>query len=193
MLASENLIFSQDFCDKEAFHATLHPFIRNAVGSMEYGGTVLNRRMGKGNSHGNIRRTSDGFQLATAILFQNPVQNFALTPESYAEAPDDAIAFMKEVPTTWDETRYIDGYPGKYVVIARRHGDRWYVSGVNALDHPIDLKLNLPMLQKGQKVEIYTDTPVDSLKAKKLAVKNPGAVPVTIHPNHGFVIVSHAF
>lgn len=192
VLASENLIFSQDFCDKEAFNATLHPFIRNAVGSMEYGGTVLNKRMGKENRHGNIRRTSDGFQLATAILFQNPVQNFALTPESYAEAPDDAIVFMKEVPTTWDETRYIDGYPGKYVVIARRHGDGWYVSGVNAIDHPINLKLNLPMLQKGQSVEIYTDTPVDSLKAKKLTVKNPDSVPVTIHPNHGFVIVSRS-
>ena len=81
VLASENQIFSQHFCDYEAFNACLHPFIRNAVGCMEFGGTFLNKRYNRTNDGGNIRRTTDVFQLATAVLFQNPIQNFALAPK----------------------------------------------------------------------------------------------------------------
>jgi len=100
VFASENLIFQQIFCDMEAFHATLHPFIRNSVAIMEYGGTILNHRMSRDNNSGNTRLTGDAFQLATSILFQNPVQNFGLTPNNLTESPADAIAFMKDVHTT---------------------------------------------------------------------------------------------
>lgn len=189
VLASENLVFSQDFCDKEAFHATLHPFIRNTVGCMEYGGTVLNKRFSKNDNGGNIRRTTDGFQIATAVLFQNPVQNFAITPEAYAYAPADAISFMKAVPTTWDETRYIDGYPGKYAVIARRHGDTWYIAGVNAQDHAISLDLNLEdMMHRGTPVRIYSDLPGHGLTSTVHHIKNPSKVSVRIEPDAGIVI-----
>lgn len=188
VLASENLIFQQEFCDAEAFNATLHPFIRNTVGCMEYGGSVLNRRMSKNNNGGNIRRTSDGFQLATAILFQNPLQNFAITPEAYREAPADAIDFMKEVPTTWDETIFIDGYPGKYVILARRHGDIWYIAGVNALGETLELSLDLPMLSKGQVVHIFDEEKGNELKKREIKVKNPSKFNIRIKPLHGFVI-----
>ncbi|BDW74591.1 alpha-glucosidase [Bacteroides finegoldii DSM 17565] len=80
VLASENMVFNQHFCDKEAFNACLHPFIRNAVGSMEFGGCFLNKRLNRNNDGGTTRRTTDIFQLATTVLFQNPVQNFALAP-----------------------------------------------------------------------------------------------------------------
>ena len=112
VLASENLVFSQHFCDNEAFNATLHPFIRNAVGCMEFGGVFLNKRLNRSNDGGTIRRTTDIFQLATAVLFQNPIQNFALAPNNLTDAPQICLDFMKQVPTTWDETRFIDGYPG---------------------------------------------------------------------------------
>ena len=87
VLASENLIFNQHFNDNEAFNACLHPFIRNAVGSMEFGGTFLNKRYNRTNDGGTTRRTSDIFQLATAVLFQNPIQNFALAPNNLTDAP----------------------------------------------------------------------------------------------------------
>ena len=190
VLASENLIFSQDYCDAEAFNATLHPFIRNTVGCMEYGGTVLNRRMSKENKGGNTRRTTDAFQIATSVLYQNPVQNFALTPESYAEAPADAIDFMKTVPTTWDETVYIDGTPGKYAVIARRHADKWYIAGVSNLDKRVELTLNLPMLSKGQTVDLYSEPDGNPLKQTKMTVKNPDKIKVKLSPNNGFIIVT---
>lgn len=120
VLASENLIFQQHFCDEEAFNACLHPFIRNTIGCMEFGGTFLNKRLNRNNDGGSIRKTTDVFQLATTVLFQNPIQNFALAPNNLTDAPQVCLDFMKQVPTTWDETRFIDGYPGKYVVLARR-------------------------------------------------------------------------
>ena len=82
VLASENLIFNQHFDDMEAYNACLHPFIRNAVGSMEFGPVLLNKRHNRDNNGGTTRRTSDIFQLATAILYQNPVQMFAIAPNN---------------------------------------------------------------------------------------------------------------
>ncbi len=192
VLASENLVFGQNFCDEAAYNATLHPFIRNAAGCMEYGGTVLNHRLNRNNDGGTTRRTTDAFELATAILFQNPVQNFALAPNNLTDAPADAIAFMKAVPTTWDETVFIDGYPGKYVVLARRHADKWYIAGVSAQDQPLKLKLNLPMLQKGDEVTLYAEDGKSPLTAKTLKIKKPEATDITLTDNNGFIIVAPA-
>lgn len=154
--ASENLVFNQSDCDIEAFNAALHPFIRNSLGAMEFGGTFLQHRLNRNPEKGNTRRTGDIFQLATAILFQSAIQNFALTPASLTEAPQFEIDFMKAVPTTWDETVLIDGYPGRYVVLARRSGDRWYVAAINADSETKKIKLNLPMLA-GKTVDTYTE------------------------------------
>lgn len=139
--ASENLVFSQYECDQEAQAACLHPFIRNTVGCMEFGGCFLNERLEKSNTRGTIRRTTDVFQLATCVLFQNPIQNFAITPNNLDDAPAVCLDFLREVPTTWDETRYIDGIPGEFVVLARRNGDRWYVAAANATDTPVEFKV----------------------------------------------------
>ena len=130
--ASENLVFLQYECDQEAQAACLHPFIRNSVGSMEFGGCFMNERLSKDNKGGTIRRTTDVFQIATCVLFQNPIQNFALAPNNLEDAPEVCLDFLREVPTTWDETRFIDGYPGEHVALARRKGDTWYVAAINA-------------------------------------------------------------
>lgn len=189
VLASENLIFNQHFNDNEAFNACLHPFIRNAVGSMEFGGTFLNKRYNRTNDGGTIRRTSDVFQLATAVLFQNPIQNFALAPNNLTDAPEVALDFMKQIPTTWDETVFIDGYPGKYAVLARRHGNRWYIAGINAQKEPLKLSLNLPMLNNGDVVVTYTDGKQGEPQRKELSVKTATSVPVTIQPNDGVILM----
>lgn len=189
VLASENLIFNQHFNDNEAFNACLHPFIRNAVGSMEFGGTFLNKRYNRTNDGGTTRRTSDVFQLATAVLFQNPIQNFALAPNNLTDAPEVALDFMKQIPTTWDETVFIDGYPGKYAVLARRHGNRWYIAGINAQKEPLKLSLNLPMLNNGDVVVTYTDGKQGEPQRKELSVKTATSVPVTIQPNGGVILM----
>ncbi|MDH6341724.1 hypothetical protein M2480_000819 [Parabacteroides sp. PFB2-12] len=189
VLASEMLIFSQDVREKEAFYATLHPFIRNAVGCMEFGGVFMNRYLNKGNQRGQERLTTDAFQLATGVLFQNPVQMFALTPNNLTDAPQAALDFMKELPTTWDETLFIDGYPGKYTVIARRHGDVWYIAGVNALEEPLKLTINPSILQAGQTVKIYQDNKDRTLSEATVKVDKKGRITVTMQPKGGFIIV----
>ncbi|MDU1906592.1 MAG: glycoside hydrolase family 97 catalytic domain-containing protein [Dysgonomonas sp.] len=187
VLASEMLIFSEDVRKDEALYASLHPFIRNTVGCMEFGGVFLNKYLNKGNKEGQERLTTDAFQLATGILFQNPVQMFALTPNNLNDAPTSAIDFMKKIPTTWDETVYIDGYPGRYVVLARRSGDRWYVAGVNAGGSPVNLNLNLPMLA-GQSVSIYNDKKDKKLLLEINKIDKNGKISISIQPNSGFVL-----
>lgn len=191
VLASENLHFSQGSCDAEAFNACLHPFIRNAVGSMDFGGSALNRYYNAGNKpQGSRRVTSDVFALATAVLFQSPVQHFALAPNNLTDAPAWAIGFMKQVPTTWDEVRFIDGYPGRYVVLARRQGDKWYVAGINAQQETLKLKLKLPMLPAGTAVHIYQDDETLKGSVNRAELNKKQEVRVTIPCNGGILIIN---
>ena len=190
VLASENLHFSQDFCNKEAFNACIHPFIRNTVGSMDFGGSTLNKFYGADNQHGSRRMTSDVFALSTAVLFQSAVQHFALAPNNLDDAPQWAIEFMKEVPTTWDEVKFLDGYPGKYVVLARRHGDKWYVVGVNADSQPYTATLSLPFIDAGASLRVYSDDKQLQGNVKTVKHSRQQRIKVTIPQNGGLVIVN---
>ena len=189
VLASENLHFSQGSCDNEAFNATLHPFIRNTVGSMDFGGSALNKYYNADNApRGSRRVTSDVYALATAVLFQSPVQHFALAPNNLTDAPSWAIDFMKEVPTTWDEVRFIDGYPGKYVILARRHGDKWYIAGVNAQKETLKLKVNLPMFSNGEKVRLFSDDKALQGGVKQIEIGKKQELQLAIPCNGGVLI-----
>ena len=190
VLASENLHFSQGSCDNEAFNATLHPFIRNTVGSMDFGGSALNKYYNADNApRGSRRVTSDVYALATAVLFQSPVQHFALAPNNLTDAPSWAIDFMKEVPTTWDEVRFIDGYPGKYVILARRHGDKWYIAGVNAQKETLKLKVNLPMFSNGEKVRLFSDDKALQGGVKQIEIGKKQELQLSIPCNGGVLII----
>ena len=161
VLASENLHFGQGACDAEAQNACIHPFIRNTVGSMDFGGSTLNKHYNKDNQHGTTRKTSDVFALATAVLFQSSVQHFAMAPNNMEDAPAWAVDFMKQVPTNWDETRFIDGYPGKYCIMARRAGNKWYVAGITSDGTPLEKKIGKKLNQffpKGAKQLGHVDT-----------------------------------
>jgi hypothetical protein len=187
VLASEMLIFFQHVREQEAFFAALHPFIRNTVASMEFGCVLLNKFLNRGNEKEQERLTTDAFQLATGILFQNPVQMFALTPNNLIDVPAFELDFMRNIPTTWDETLFIDGYPGKYCVIARRHGENWYAAGVNAGKAEMELKLRLPMFA-GQNASMYNDSKNKESFIKQINVYNNGEISIVIQPNGGFVL-----
>ena len=187
VLASEMLYFSEDVRKQEAFFASLHPFIRNTVGSMEFGGTFLNKYLTKSNKDKNKRYTTDGFQLATAVLFQNPVQMFAVMPNNLTDAPKFEVDFMKEIPTLWDETLFIDGYPGKYAVIARRHQDQWYIAGINAEKTVRKLKISLPMVA-GKTVKLINDDAEGNSSEKTVKIDAKGNFNLEIQPNGGFVL-----
>ena len=114
---------------------------------------------------------------------------FALTPNNLTDSKDILIDYMKDVPTTWDETVYIDGFPGKYAVIARRNGQNWYISGVNALTDPIKLKLQLPMVA-GKSGSLYYDNDQSEAQFANKKVNSDGSIEVTMQPNGGFVFVN---
>ena len=191
ILASENLHFSQGSCDAEAFNACLHPFIRNTVGSMDFGGSALNKFYNANNTpnRGSKRLTSDVFALATAVMFHSAVQHFALAPNNLTDAPDWAIGFMKEVPTTWDEVKFIDGYPGKYVVLARRHGNTWYIAGVNAQKETVKLKAKLSMISAGKDLKVYSDDASLNGKVTTEKMNKNQEVELTIPTNGGVLII----
>lgn len=187
VLASENLIFTQHANDTEAFNACLHPFIRNAVAAMDFGPVLLNRRHSRGNNEGTARKTTESFQLATSVLFQSPVQNFGLTPNNLKDMPKYVIDFLKQVPTTWDETVFLDGYPGKYVVLARRKQDTWYIAGINAETKPKEIELQLSMLS-GQSVQLINDDGARNSIQSSIKLRKENKLKLILQPHGGVVL-----
>ncbi len=193
VLASENVYFSDWHANREAFDLTLHPFCRNAVAAMDWGGTIMNRYMSRDNRRRHPRRTTDVFEMAAAIVTQTSVQCIALQPNNLDELPAAGLDFLRSVPTAWDETRLIDGYPGRYVVMARRSGDRWYVAGLNATARPLTLTLDLPMMA-GKAVSVYSDKPAKTeieaeMTLKEAKVSGKGKLKITMQPNGGAVVM----
>ena len=193
VLASENVIFTEDFARSQSFNLTIHPFVRNAVASMDWGGTIMNRYMSRNNKSRHRRYTSDILEMASAITNQTSVQCIAMQPNNLTDIPDMEIEWLKTVPTACDETQFIDGYPGRYVVLARRYGERWVVAGINAMKEPKELKLSLPMFA-GKTVTVYDDQPLkkgeiwpQGRKATK-KVDKKGWLKVVIQPNGGLII-----
>ena len=91
---------------------------------------------------------------------------------------------MKEVPTRWDEVRFVDGHPGKYVILARRSANKWYIAGVNAMNQPLKQTLSLPMLEPKSQVVLYMN---GEKKMVKLSRKQ--TIDVEIPTNGGLVVV----
>lgn len=186
--ASENLHFGQSECDREAFDATILPFTRNTVGSMDFGGSTLNKFYNADNKNGSQRKTSDVFALATAILFQSPVQHFALAPNNLTDAPSWAIDFMKGVPTVWDDIKFIDGYPGKFVIIERKSGDKRFIVGINAQKESLNKVVKVDDFEIGSQIKLYTDDASLKGSVKTIKVNKKKEISVIIPCNGGFVI-----
>lgn len=192
VLASENVFFEEHHAQQEAFQLTLHPFCRNAVATMDWGGTIMNRYISKDNKSRHKRYTTDVFEMAVAIVAQSSIQCIALQPNNLTELPQFELDFLKDVPTTWDETLFIDGYPGKYVVMARRHGDKWYTVGLNATDKPMTFSIELPD-RDAKTVDVYSDKTAKKgemaeSQLKSVKVDKNHKVKVTMQPNGGFII-----
>ncbi len=187
VLASENLVFRQDACDKYPFWATIYPYTRNAVAAMDFAPVFLNSRLSRTQENGTIRRTTDAFELATAVLFVSPVQHFGLTPNNLNEQPDYVLEFLRKVPAVWDETVFIDGYPGKDCVMARRSGDTWYVVAVNGEYTDKKLKVALPMLE-GKEITLLYDDKDGKAGLKKVKTDKKGMVELKLSPAGGAVL-----
>ena len=190
VLASENVYFSEYHAQQEPFQLTLHPFCRNAVGTMDWGGVIMNKYLSKDNRKRHKRYTTDAFEIATAFTNQTAIQCVAIQPNNLSELPQEELDFLRQLPTTWDETRLIDGYPGRYVVLARRTGDHWYIAGLNATKEPLKLTLDLSAYNLNNVLGDFIDKKTKSVVTKTLPLKTDkkGKAKVEILPNGGMVL-----
>lgn len=194
VLASENVYFNEHHAKREGFELTMHPFCRNTVASMDWGGSIMNRFLSKDNKSRHKRYTSDTFEMASAIMNQTSIQCICMQKSNLTELEQFELDFLKAVPTTWDETMYIDGYPTKHAIMARRHGDNWYVAGLNGEDSPKTISINLPMFA-GKEVTYYTDaapkkgstSPLTPIK-KTIKVDKKGNAKITLQGLGGIII-----
>ena len=192
-LASENIFFSEYHAKKEGFELTMHPFSRNAVAAADWGGVLMNRYMSRDNKSRHQRYTSDIFEMASSIVIQTSVNCVAIYPNNLEELPQFELDFLREIPTTWDEVQYIDGYPTQFVVLARRTGNKWYVGGLNGTQEKKVLTLSLPMFA-GKTVRYYTDKPqkkgelLPTSELKNLKVGADGKAKVTIQAMGGIIL-----
>ena len=187
VLASENLFFGEGATISEGFDLTLHPFCRNATASMDWGGIIMNKWMAPDNKSRHTRKTTDIFELASGITMQTSVQCVAMQPNNLQELPQFEMDFLRQLPTTWEETRFIDGYPGKYVVMARKATNgRWYIAGLNAQKEPLALTLDLKAFGSLTKM-LIDDKKMQPIQTVVKTDKK-GKVKVVIQPNGGLVI-----
>ena len=195
-LASENIFFSEYHAKKEGFELTMHPFSRNAVAAADWGGVLMNRHMSRDNKSRHPRYTSDVFEMASSIVIQTSVNCVAMYPNNLEELPQFELDFLREIPTTWDETQFVDGYPTQFAVIARRTGNKWYVGGLNGTQEKKVLTLSLPMFA-GKTIRYYTDKPkkkdelLPTSELKTLKVGADGKAKVTIQPMGGIILADN--
>ena len=190
VLASENVYFSDYHAKQEPFQLTMHPFCRNAVGSMDWGGIIMNKYLSKDNKSRHQRQTTDVFEIATAFTNQTAIQCVAMQPNNLQELPQMELDFLRKLPTTWDETRFVDGYPGRFVVLARRHGTQWYVAGLNGTDEPMQLTLDLSPFNVRTMLTDVVDKKSHTANVALTNVKTDkkGKAKMVMQPRGGFVI-----
>ena len=173
----------QEFCDRAPEHNTILPFTRNVVGSMDYTPvTFTNKREAK-------RQTTPGHELALSLVFESGAFHFADNMNSYKKLPDNVKSYLREVPTVWDETKFVTGVPGQYLVVARRRGKDWYIGGINGQSAPQQISFSLPFIKGKSIITILTDgKEIGSFE--KTEIKQTGkSFSFTLEPRSGFVSV----
>jgi hypothetical protein len=172
--------FEQADQDKMPSHAAMLPFARNLFDPMDFTPMVFG-------DIPNIKRASrNGFELATSVLYLSGIQHFAETPAGMATVPDYVKNFLRELPRSWDDSRLVDGYPGRYAVIARRAGDTWYIAGINATDADKALTLDLSFV--GGKQGVIIEDGAGQREFSQRGIAAGKKVAVTMKPHGGFVI-----
>ncbi|HEX9106941.1 MAG TPA: glycoside hydrolase family 97 catalytic domain-containing protein, partial [Longimicrobiales bacterium] len=179
----EYVTFEQRNADQEPSHAAMLPFTRNVFDPMDFTPMALDRINNRIQ-----RRTTSAFELALAVLFTSGIQHYAEIPEGMAKAPPYVREFLKGVPSIWDDVKFLAGEPGKYVLLARRSGARWYIAGINGEDTPRVVRLDLRALRARGPVTLITDGGSDGLGFRQMSVA--AGAQLTLAPHGGFVTVA---
>jgi len=173
---------------------TLQPFIRMVVGPMDYTpGAMVNKSQAdhKVAHAAPMSLGTRSHQLGMYVAFLSPLQMLADTPSNYRKNPG-SLAFLRDVPTVWDETRVIEAKVGESVVVARRRGNDWYIGGLTNWQ-PRDVAAKLDFLPAG-KFQMTswrdgTETESGDVAGKAEAVDSTKTVNIHMAAGGGFAAV----
>lgn len=180
----EFVTFDQRNADGEPAHAAVIPFTRNIFDPMDFTPVAMEPIP-------NIeRRTTMAFELALSVLFTSGIQHYGQTPAGMAAVPDYVRDFMRSVPAVWDDVRFVDGYPGRFAVIARLGKGRWHVAGINGTDRPRELTLDLAFLGEATRLTLISDGEGNPFSKRTVTLPADGRLPLTMVPRGGFVLVA---
>ncbi|MGA5302342.1 glycoside hydrolase family 97 catalytic domain-containing protein [Nucisporomicrobium flavum] len=161
---------------------TMFPYTRNVVGGMDY--TPVTWAV-------TDRDTTDAHEVALALVYESGWNHLADKPETY-EAHPEALRTLNQLPTTWDETRLLAGAPGRETVVARRHGDRWFVGGISAVPaHTVSAQLDF--LGSGRYLAETLRDGDHGLVRESRIVRRADTLAVPEPANGGFVTVLCAY
>jgi hypothetical protein len=178
----EYATFDQKSADKVPSKAATLAFTRNAFDPMDFTPVCFT-------AYDNFERvTGNGAELAMAVMFLSGVQHYAETPGGMAVMPDYVRNMMSAIPVSWDETRFVDGFPGKFLVIARRTGEVWYVAGINADKEATELKMKLPFIDHANGILVTEADAPRSFALSDVTLEAEKLTTVTLRPNGGFVM-----
>jgi len=179
----EYVTFEQGNADLEPSHCCTIAFTRNVFDPMDFTPVCFTEVP-------NIKRvTTNGFELALAVIFWSGIQHYAQTPEGMANVPTYVKDLMREIPSHWDDSRFIEGYPGKLVVIARRFKNKWYVAGINGEDVEKNINLELSFLKNAKTGILITDGADNrSFSMQNITITAGKPLGIKLKGNGGFVI-----
>jgi hypothetical protein len=136
-----------------------------------------------------IRKTTPAFELALSVLFLSGIQHYAQSPEGMVKVPDEVKEFLRKLPNNWDDVEFLEGFPGKYAVIARRSGNRWYIAGINGDKNEKKINLDISSFKKSR-ATLFTDGTGSELFSKAiLNTARQKKCDITLNANGGFVMV----
>lgn len=147
VIGEEGYIYHPHYENGAPLHCTILPFTRNVVGPMDYTPVAFSVQQVP-------HRTSYGFELALSVVFETGIIHFADQVEMYKTQPTPVLQFMRDIPSSWDDTRFLSGYPGRDVVVARQKGDDWYVGGINGEDYKKEISVDFGFLDPGEKYQV---------------------------------------
>jgi len=181
----ECYMFRSTYPETAVWNNTILPFTRNVVGSMDYTPFGLTDKVNK-------HLTTYSNELALTVVFESGVVHLVDFPEVYKALPEYVQSFVKQLPTVWDESKMIYGYPGRDVVMARRSGEKWFIGGINGEMAEKAITLDLDFLTEGKSytAKMITDgADGKSFLANEISVKKGDRLPVKMLPAGGFSAV----
>lgn len=180
----EFITFEQKNADEEAAHSATLPFTRNVFDPMDFTPMTLYKIPGI------ERKTTSAFELALPIIFTSGIQHFAETPEGMSHVPAYVKDFLKDIPVYWEDTKFLDGYPGKLAIFARKGTNGWYIAGINGEDKEKSVNLDLSFLGENAQGTLINDEKEDlSFEQEALTIDADQEVTVDIKGNGGFVMM----